>query len=238
MIPSAGVPPFDKIAEFEESCLRVALLRSALELGLFDAIAGGAATLDDIAHCLAVDRRALAIMLQGLCTQGFLDTLDGRYRLEPVADVYLVRGRESYYGRSCLELTLSFDVASSLTSTVRRGRPELPPGSSQGSGALWAADFSPDLALWPEKMNESRDMWRKTGIEPGNRVLRILDVACGPAIDSLTLLHDHPDARLVGLDLHPEVLEVTRRIARRMGVAERTDVRVADIVATASLSPG
>jgi hypothetical protein len=43
MMPSPGGPPFDKIAELEESCLRVALLHSALELGLFDAIAGGAA---------------------------------------------------------------------------------------------------------------------------------------------------------------------------------------------------
>jgi len=51
MMSSARVPPFDKIADLEESCLSVALLRSALELGLFDTVAGGAATVDEIARC-------------------------------------------------------------------------------------------------------------------------------------------------------------------------------------------
>lgn len=111
--------------------------------------------------------------------------------------------------------------------------PSFPPGSSQGSGDLWAADFAPDLVRWPDKANRAREMWRTAGIEPGGhdrRALRILDVACGAGIDTLSLVRDTPSARLVGLDLHPEVLQITRLFARRMGMEERVELRSADIL--------
>ena len=187
------IPAFVKISELEESCLRVAVVRSALELGLFDAIAGGA-TSGELAHHLGADERALGILLDVLCTQGFLDKRRDRYHLEHVAAAYLARGSESYYGRSCLELTLCFEAAGRLTETVRHGRPRRDPDSAQGAGDLWAADLAPHLTLWPVMAEQARTLWWRIGIGPGCKGLRVLDMACGAGVHILALLQDDPAA--------------------------------------------
>jgi SAM-dependent methyltransferase len=68
---------------------------------------------------------------------------------------------------------------------------------------------------------ESREMWRAAGLAPGSRPgLRVLDLACGCSIKSLVLAEADPTVRLTCVDSR-EVLQVTRDLARRMGLLER-----------------
>jgi C-methyltransferase len=223
------VPQFSTIRELESSCLRVALVRTALELGVFDAVAEGVATDEALARSLSIDARSATIVLDALCTQGFLEKEGPDYRLDPAAATYLVRGRESYYGRSLLELTLSLDVAQRMSETVRSGVPVPRTDTAQGSGGLWAADLAPMLTLWPVKADEARAMWQRIGLGDWPNAT-ILDVACGAGIDIFTFLHDNPNSRGVAMDLHPEVLDMARRVSRLMGVEERVKFATGDIL--------
>ncbi len=229
MKPRTEIADMTLIRELEDCCLRVATLHTALEIGLFDAIADGAGMIEDIADVSGCHSRPLAVVLDALTAQGFLDKTDESYRLTPVTMTYLARSSASYYGRSCRDLTLSGDIAMRLTETVRSGRSSPPP--SAGGGDLWAADFAPSLTLWPLEAAEARTMWRRlTAEHPLPQGTRILDVACGAGVDTLALLQDDPLARATAMDLHPEVLETTREIARRMGVEERVELRTGDVL--------
>ncbi|MEU4767414.1 class I SAM-dependent methyltransferase [Actinosynnema sp. NPDC023794] len=65
-----------------------------------------------------------------------------------------------------------------------------------------------------------------------------VDVGTGRGNSAARLALAHPAARVVTLTLSPEQAEITRRITTRLGVADRVDVRVDDILdpaATADL---
>jgi len=64
-------------------------------------------------------------------------------------------------------------------------------------------------------------MWAAAGIHPGPQLgLRLLDIACGCAIKSLSLAQLSPRVRLTCLDTE-QVLEVARNLAERMGAASQ-----------------
>lgn len=60
---------------------------------------------------------------------------------------------------------------------------------------------------------------------------RVLDLGCGPGMQTMDLAELLPRASLVAVDLHPGFVEETRRRAEARGVAHRVDARVADMTA-------
>lgn len=73
-------------------------------------------------------------------------------------------------------------------------------------------------------------MWRLAGFEPGRTSrLRIVDLACGCAIKSLTLAHADPMVQVNCVD-SPEVLEVARDLARRLGILSQVMFVPGDIL--------
>ena len=60
---------------------------------------------------------------------------------------------------------------------------------------------------------------------------RILDVGVGSGVISVTMAAELPGARVTALDISTEAIEVARRNARDLGVAERIDFRESDFFA-------
>ena len=63
------------------------------------------------------------------------------------------------------------------------------------------------------------------GVGPGTRVL---DIGCGTGAQTLVLAESSP-ARIVAVDNHPPFVEELNREARRRGLADRLEARVADM---------
>ena len=61
----------------------------ANEVGLFEQLAGGPASLDDLAQRTGIARRRLRIVADALVSMGLLECLGGRYRNGPVAATFL-----------------------------------------------------------------------------------------------------------------------------------------------------
>ena len=57
---------------------------------------------------------------------------------------------------------------------------------------------------------------------------RILDIGCGTGCQTLVLAKDSP-ARIVAVDNHPPFVDALNREARRLGLADRLQARVADM---------
>ena len=62
-------------------------------------------------------------------------------------------------------------------------------------------------------------------VGPGTRVL---DIGCGTGLHTRVLARNCP-ARIVAVDNHPPFVDVLNREARRLGLADRVDARVADM---------
>lgn len=73
-------------------------LLTAVELGLFTALHGGAASEEEIRQRLGLHGRGLFDWLELLTELNLLQRENGLYRNSSGADLYLVRGRESYIG--------------------------------------------------------------------------------------------------------------------------------------------
>ena len=60
---------------------------------------------------------------------------------------------------------------------------------------------------------------------------RVLDVGCGPGRIAVRLAKVAPAARVVGIDVLPDMIDRASAHAVRAGVADRTEFRVADVAA-------
>lgn len=58
---------------------------------------------------------------------------------------------------------------------------------------------------------------------------RVLDIGCGPGMQTMDLAELLPAASIVAVDLHPAFVAETRRRAEERGVAPRVEVREADM---------
>ena len=73
------------------------------------------------------------------------------------------------------------------------------------------------------------ELWRLAGFEPGRTSpLRIVDLACGCAIKSLTLAQADPMVQITCVD-RPEALVVARDLVQRLGVSTQAQFLPQDL---------
>lgn len=70
------------------------ILLTAVELGLFDAVAREARTAEEVTQLLSGETRGVRILMDALTAMGYLEKSDGRYRLAPLYAPYLDRASE------------------------------------------------------------------------------------------------------------------------------------------------
>ncbi|MDQ7907425.1 class I SAM-dependent methyltransferase [Phytohabitans sp. ZYX-F-186] len=208
-----------------------ALLRTAVELGVFEQLAGGPLSVEAMAARTGVVPRGASILLHALAAVGLLDTVDGGFALPAGGEELLVRGRPAYFG-DMVHVVASdweWDALKVLTKAVRGGgavvseHAETPRfGYWEDFAAYAGAVAGPTAAV----LADAIDGWA------GRREsLDILDVACGHGIYGFTVAARHGNSRLWSLDW-PNVLEVTARHAERLGLRDRMHPLPGDMFTT------
>jgi SAM-dependent methyltransferase len=213
---------FSAIEQLEDDALRIAVVRTALELDLFTALADRPCTAAEVAHPKGVSERGVTVVLDALCAMGLLDKPDGAYALTQLSSHYLARNNAGYYGKTLLDITLSLTNAASLTEAVRHGVSQVRSSDAENAGQKWAADFAPSLVSWRGQAADARQAWDASGVDltvPGG--LRVLDIGCGSGVKTLVAAQANPHTSVTGFDRYPEVLDVASEVADLMGVAER-----------------
>jgi C-methyltransferase len=198
-----------------------AVLGTAIKLGVFDAIAGGATPADGLADKLGADPRGLGVLLDALTALGFLVADKGGYRLAPASERFLVRDGGAYLG-GLAEVFFSewqWRGHLGLAEAVRRGGTV---GGDQDVEELQHPFWATFVDAWTgpsfpaaHAIAAQLAPWAKSRSK-----LEILDVACGNGIYGATLAGQFQGARVTFLD-QPNVLPGTRAWAERLGVAER-----------------
>src|SRR5258708_5742742 len=117
------------------------------------------------------------------------------------------------------ETRLVWESWSHLTEVVKSGRPFSAVDTEQTG-----RDFFPKLvtAIFPMSYGAAREAAAAFPEKTRKRIKNILDVAAGSAAWSIAFAQAIPDARVTVVD-YPEVTQVARQFAERLGVAERYD---------------
>ncbi|WP_067794006.1 methyltransferase domain-containing protein [Actinomadura formosensis] len=207
---------------------KTAVLRAAVRLGVFDALAGGPANAAELATRLAVQARGLRLLLNALTALRLLECDGHRYRLGPGTGPLLVSSEPAYCGGNVYVASSDREWAAlgDLAGTVRNGGP-IPGTDATAPGFDYWVDFAEHTTMathgGAHMVADALEPWaaHRTG-------LRVLDVACGPGVFGFALARRHPDARVVALD-RPDVLEKAEEHARAMGVLDRVEFLPGDM---------
>jgi len=185
---------------------------AALDLGLFDALAGGPQALEELAEATGGSPSHLEGLVDALVAVGLLGRAGDRCSLLPVAETFLVSGAR----RSMAELVRwspgPWSNWPHLADTVRTGRPPDPVEDAPGEfyGHLVDATFPTQHAA----------ACRAVEVLGIGGAPTVLDLGAGAAPWAIAVLETCPEARAVVNDL-PDVVPAAIRAAERHGVADR-----------------
>lgn len=198
---------------------RTGMIKAAIELGVFTAIAEGNTTAATIAaHCQASER-GTRILCDNLVINGFLTKQAGQYGLTPDSAFFLDRHSPAYLG-GAIEFLLDPMLTAGmndLTSVVRKGGTTIgDEGTVSPENPVWVK-FA--RAMMPMMMPAALGMAQLVRVDP-NRKIRLLDIAAGHGIFGIAFAQANPNVEVTALDWAP-VLTVASENAAKFGVADR-----------------
>jgi 2-polyprenyl-3-methyl-5-hydroxy-6-metoxy-1,4-benzoquinol methylase len=199
---------------------KTSLLRAGLDLGVFDVLAAGPGTVDDVAQMVSAHPRGTRILLNALAAIGLLEVSGGQFRLSPDASRHLVSTEPGYVGGMARVFASDWewDALKDLSAAVRQGGTVQEVHAETPGYAYWE-DFAWNATTVAEPtarlVGDVLAPW-----STGRDTLDVLDVACGHGVYGYTLAANNPQARVWSLDW-PNVLAITERHAKRLGVRER-----------------
>jgi ubiquinone/menaquinone biosynthesis C-methylase UbiE len=218
MAPQAIQPSPVRIFEALRAFQETAALKAAIELGIFTAIAEGAATAAAIASQCNASERGIRILCDSLTASGLLEKSDSRYRNTADTAVFLNRHSPAYMGGVTEFLCLPESLTGTLfglADTVRKGGTLMPgEGSVEPDNPMWVT-FA--RAMGPLMAMSARAMAAHL---PASGPLRVLDIAAGHGTFGIAVAQHNPHAEITALDW-AAVLEVAKENAQRAGVANR-----------------
>ena len=224
---STNVTP-DRIMQFGWGYAPTFIIRAALQYRIFDLLDQSPKTVDQLASASSTSKRALTAILNALVGLQFLTSSNGRYSLTPESAAFLVSTKPGYHG-AFFQHTLDQIMPrwQQLPEVVRTGKP-VQAANEQKQGAEFFAEFVE--ALFPMGYAGARALGEHLGVARSTGPVKVLDLAAGSGVWGIALAHLSPNVRISAVDW-PEVLETTKRVAARNGVADRLSTIPGDLMA-------
>lgn len=215
---------FDMLLAYKNT----AVLNAGIELGIFDAIAAGASTADQVAHKQSLDLRGTRLLLNALAALGLLDSDGTTYRLPAEADKLLVRGSPEFVGdmAKVMASKWEWDALSTLPDAVRQGGTVAAQHAETPGYAYWEDFAAHASAVATPAAKLTADVLATWAAERAR--LYVLDIACGHGLYGFTLAARQPHARVWSLDW-ANVLPVALERAHQMGIADRVQTIAGDM---------
>jgi ubiquinone/menaquinone biosynthesis C-methylase UbiE len=204
--------------ETVNSYQRTAALRTAIELGLFTAIAEGAHTAAEIGKKIGAAERGVRMLADYLTVMGFLAKRAPKYELTSDTAMFLDQRSPAYLGGT-LQFLVGPGIMESwagLTEAVRKGGTALQEHNMSTENPMWI-DFARSMA--PMMMPSAEAIARLVGAGEG-KPMKVLDIAAGHGIFGITIARANPKAEIHAVDWKP-VLAVATENAQKFGVAPR-----------------
>jgi len=197
-------------------------LLSAVEIGLFSALAEGPLDAPTLCRKLALHPRGARDFFDALVALGMLERGRDRYSNTPATQRYLVRGTPDYIG-GILEMSNArlYGFWGSLTEALKTGRPQNE--SKQGGDLFGRLYADPEqLAIFLKGMTGvSRPIARQLARRiDWSRYASVIDIGTAEGAVPVTIAQAHPHLTGGGFDL-PPVRPVFERNIRAEGLSDR-----------------
>ncbi|MBV8847361.1 MAG: class I SAM-dependent methyltransferase [Bryobacterales bacterium] len=190
-------------------------LRGAVELDVFTHIADGATTPAEIAKRAKASERGTRILCDFLTVRGFLTKTGNAYGLTPESSAFLNKRSPTYIGSIALFLAHSYHVTHFLDiAAVVRNDGSLNQGNMGPNDPIWV-EFARHMMPIAISAREMVPMVAQPG-----RPMKVLDISAGPGLYGIFVAQHNPAAQIYAVDW-PNVLEVSKENAAKLGVADR-----------------
>ncbi len=222
-----GHPPTpDRLLQFAWGYAPPLILEAALNFRVFDVLDEGPQTAAQLAARTGTSVRGLTAVLNALVGLDFLERKAERYALTPESAAFLVSTRPSYYGAYFMHMTGQLLPRwMRLAEAVRTGRPVV--ASQEDTRPTFFAEFVE--SLFPLSYKAAQALGEHLRVPESTSSLSVLDIGAGSGVWGIALAHLSPHVRIRAVDW-PIVLEVTRRVAQRQGVADRLTTAPGDLL--------
>jgi len=230
LVPSSSrdsAPTPERIQQIAWGYAPPLILEAALNYRLFDLLDESPQTVEELAYRTGASARGLTAILNALVGLEFLARKGNRYTLTPESAAFLVSTKPAYYGTYFMHMTRQLIPRwLRLSEAVRSGRPVA--ATNQGTeGPTFFAEFVE--SLFPLSYKAARTLGEHVGIPGLTAPSSVLDIGAGSGVWGIALAHLSPHVNILAVDW-PVVLEVTKKVARQQGVADRLKTSAGDLL--------
>jgi SAM-dependent methyltransferase len=199
------------------------IVQTAVELGVFDALATSPARAETMALTLKLDQRAAELLLNALTSLQLLHKESEAFSLTEISKRHLVHSSPQYVGSMIRFDASLWQCWGKLTEAIRTGAPARPPNMYQ--------DDPNETEVFINAMDSLVKARGDTDIMASaldwSNINRLLDVGSGPATYPIALCNKFATLRATVFDL-PATLKITERYVRRAGMTERIELIAGD----------
>ncbi len=203
------------------------IIEAAVRHGLFDALAAGPRTADQVARQASVSVRGARAVLDALVGLELLTRSGDAYALGPEADAFLVRGRPGYRGGLFQHTTRQLIPGwLELPDVLKTGKPAKAV-NIEAEGAAFFAEFVEDL--YQNGIAAATALADHLAPTLPAGPTKALDIAAGSGVWTIPLAKKLPNLRVTVVDWE-RVIPVCRKVTAREGVGDRYDYRPGDLL--------
>lgn len=214
--PAKTVTP-DRLMQFAWGYAPTLIIEAAVRERLFDRLEREPRSAAELAQATGASARGLRAVLNALVALDLLKRMGDRYALTPESAAFLVSSRPGYRGSFFDHHTRHLlPQWMQLSEVLRSGCPARK--TNDAHGANYFAEFVE--SLFPVNETAATALAQHLGVDMAAAPLSVLDIGAGSGVWGIALARLSSHVRVRAVDW-PEVLEVTRRVAVREGVAER-----------------
>ena len=199
---------------------------TANRVGMFAALAKGPKDIDAVAAACGLAPRHTGLLLRACAALGLLTERDGAFANSPACQVFMVPGSPAYMGDAVRYGDTLYGAWGELETSVREGRPVLPPGTYLGG--------DPETTRRYVKSMHGRALGigsALVGLVDLSGYTSLLDVGGGPGTYSALFCERYPQLRSRVIDF-PGVTAVAEELVRDLGFGDRVSFMPGDLHST------
>lgn len=190
------------------------ILEAAIQNKVFDTLDAGPKTLEEVHSATGASTRGLSAIMDALCGFKFLDKDQrGRYSLTEESSAFLVSSKPSFVGGLIAHTSDILPKWLQIVEVVRTGKPAIAV-NEQDTGAAFFEKLVPNIFNMSYPAAQALAAHLRLG------KAHVLDLATGSGVWGIALAESSPEVRVSAVDW-PSVLEITKKITEKFGVADR-----------------
>jgi len=217
----------ERIMQYAWGYATTFVVEAAVEHHVFDRLDESPRTVQELAVVTGTSPRGLSALLNALVGLQLVTRINDRYGLTPESAAFLVSTKPSFHGGVFRNFrTHLLPNWQQLPDVVRTGKPAKAV-NQENAGPEFFAELVE--AIFPLSYPAARRFGEHLGLAKAITPVSVLDIGAGAGVWGVALAQQSPQVLVRAVDW-PRVLEITRKVAQRHGVADRLTTAPGDLL--------